>query len=376
MERAVMCNKHNLLLVLEMENGTALRIVQVIDTEHLPVFLQDNLTLKALNEWIAKRRIPDTREGLPAMRNDFPGFDQCRCMFSLSDQYWFRYRQDETWEGLNYFTNPYSEDLGRAFFTPWEFEKGCRFPPSPDLMTNGALRKRWTRGEDGTSFLIKAGSKKLRQEPITEVLASLMLGRLNIIPFVEYELVIEGLRLCSKCRNFVDEDTEFVPASHIYYKKPRKATDTIYAHLMKMCRCYGIKDAEDYVDAMIAADHILGNDDRHLGNFGFIRDVETAGITGFAPLFDSGSSYGVINGKPGTSKLFREMEKKAVRKTANRIDPQRIKDHTEAFCLIDTYPEITRAQRDALKAFIENMEEEIVMENLKAMEKDRDDQAR
>ena len=106
LERAVMCNKHNLLLVLEMENGTALRIVQVIDTEHLPVFLQDNLTLKALNEWIAKRRIPDTREGLPAMRNDFPGFDQCRCMFSLSDQYWFRYRQDETWEGLNYFTNP------------------------------------------------------------------------------------------------------------------------------------------------------------------------------------------------------------------------------------------------------------------------------
>ena len=136
-----------------------------------------------------------------------------------------------------------------------------------------------------------------------------MLGKMNIIPFVEYELVIEGLRLCSKCRNFVDEDTEFVPASHIYYKKPRKATDTIYAHLMKMCRCYGIKDAEDYVDAMIAADHILGNDDRHLGNFGFIRDVETAGITGFAPLFDSGSSYGVINGKPGTSKLFREMEK-------------------------------------------------------------------
>jgi hypothetical protein len=127
---------------------------------------------------------------------------------------------------------------------------------------------------------------------------------------------------------------------------------------------------------MIAADHILGNDDRHLGNFGFIRDVETAGITGFAPLFDSGSSYRVINGKPGTSKLFREMEKKAVRKTANRIDPQRLKDHTEAFCLIDTYPEISRAQRDALKAFIENMEEEIVMENLKAMEKDWDDQAR
>ena len=31
LNRAVMCNKHNLLLVLEMENGMALRIVQVIE---------------------------------------------------------------------------------------------------------------------------------------------------------------------------------------------------------------------------------------------------------------------------------------------------------------------------------------------------------
>ena len=376
MERTVMLNKHQLLLVLDMEKGTVQTIVQVIDTDHLPVFLQDNLTVGTINEWLAKRRIPDTREGLSAMRSDFPGFEQYRCMFSLSDQYWFRYRKEETWEGLNYFTNPYSEDLGRAFFTPWEFERGHIFPSSPDLMTNGALRKRWTREEDGTSFLIKAGSRKLRQEPITEVLASLMLKKLDIIPFVEYELVVEGLRLCSKCRNFVDKDTEFVPASHIYYKEPRKKTDSVYTHLMKMCSCYGVKDAKEYIDAMIAADHILGNDDRHLGNFGFIRDVETAGITGFAPLFDSGSSYGAISGKPGTSKLFHEKEKMAVRKAAKKIDPLRIRDHEEAYCLIDTYPEITRAQKDALTAFIERMEEELAMENSLEMEEERNEQAR
>ena len=376
LERTVMFSKNRMLLVLDMENGTVQRIVQVIDTEYLPVILQDNLTVETFNEWLSKRKIPDTREGLPAMRSDFPGFEQYHCMFSLTDQYWFRYRKEETWEGLNYFTNPYPEDLGRAFFTPWEFETGYRFPPSPDLMTNGALRKRWTRGEDGTSFLIKAGSKKLRQEPITEVLASLMLKKLDIIPFVEYELVVEGLRLCSKCKNFVDKDTEFVPASHIYYKEPRKKTDSVYEHLMKMCSRYGVEDAKDYVDAMIAADHILGNDDRHLGNFGFIRDVETAGITGFAPLFDSGSSYGVISGKPGTSRLFHDKEKTAVRRTAIKIDPQRIRDHEEAYCLIDTYPEITRPQKDALKAFIEGMEEELAAENQIAMEEERNEQAR
>ena len=193
MERTVMFNKDKMLLVLEIENGTVNKIVQVIDTEHLPVVLQENLTVESLNMWMSKRRIPDSREGLPSMLNDFPGFQQYHCMFSLSDQYWFRYKKEETWEKLNFFTNPYSEDLGEAFFTPWKYEKGYHFAPSPDLMTNGALRKRWTMGKDGASYLIKAGSKILRQEPITEVLASLMLKKLDIIPFVEYELVVEGL---------------------------------------------------------------------------------------------------------------------------------------------------------------------------------------
>ena len=104
--------------------------------------------------------------------------------------------------------------------------------------------------------------------------------------------------------------------------------------------------------------------------------METAGITGFAPLFDSGSSYGVISGKPGTSKLFHEKEKMAVRKAAKKIDPLRIRDHEEAYCLIDTYPEITRAQKDALTAFIERMEEELAMENSLEMEEERNEQAR
>lgn len=376
LERTVMFNKDKMLLVLEVENGTVDKIVQVIDTEHLPVVLQDNLTVESLNKWMSKRRIPESREGMASMLNDFPGFQQYHCMFSLSDQYWFRYRKEETWEKLNYFTNPYSEDLGKAFFMPWRFEKGYRFAPSPDLMTNGALRKRWTIGEDGSSYLIKAGSKKLRQEPITEVLASMMLKKLDIIPFVEYELVVEGLRLCSKCRNFVDKDTEFVPASHIYFKEPRRADETVYEHLLKMCSCYGVGNAKEYVDSMIAADHILGNDDRHLGNFGFIRDVETAGITGFAPLFDSGSSYGVINGKPGTSKLFHEIEKHLAREAAKKIDLNRIRDHEEAYCLIDTYPEIAGSQRKALKDFIEGMEEELEAEKamaLKEMERKKEE---
>ena len=68
-----MFNKDKMLLVLEVENGTVDKIVQVIDTEHLPVVLQDNLTVESLNKWMSKRRIPESREGLASMLNDFPG---------------------------------------------------------------------------------------------------------------------------------------------------------------------------------------------------------------------------------------------------------------------------------------------------------------
>ena len=46
------------------------------------------------------------------------------------------------------------------------------------------------------------------------------------------------------------------------------------------------------VDKMILFDHIIHNTDRHERNFGVIRNPDTLEITGFAPLFDSGSSFG------------------------------------------------------------------------------------
>lgn len=364
LEKAIMYNKHQQLLGVDIDNGHVTRILQCFDKEHLPIILQDNLSEETLNEWIGKRKLPQKREGYSAVKRDFPNIEANRNMFSLSDQYWFRYRKDETWDKLNFFTNPYSEDVGKAFFTPWKFERGHRFMPSPDHMTNGALRKRWRRGSDGTSYLIKAGSSTLHQEPITEVLASIMLKKLDIIPYVDYELIVDGLRLCSMCRNFVTENTEFVPAAHIYYKKKRLITESKYEHLLHMCAAYGIANASVFIDAMIAADHIIGNDDRHLGNFGFLRDVETAEIIGFAPLFDSGSSYGVINGTVGTSKLFYDQEKRAIKKHIRKIALEKFTDHKEAYCLIDTYPEITKKQQERLKAFIVEMEEELIRETI------------
>jgi len=43
---------------------------------------------------------------------------------------------------------------------------------------------------------------------------------------------------------------------------------------------------------MIVLDYIIANEDRHLNNFGVIRNAETLEWLGFAPIYDSGSSLG------------------------------------------------------------------------------------
>lgn len=43
---------------------------------------------------------------------------------------------------------------------------------------------------------------------------------------------------------------------------------------------------------MITLDYVIANDDRHLNNFGLLRDAETLEWLGPAPLYDCGSSLG------------------------------------------------------------------------------------
>jgi len=167
--------------------------------------------------------------------------------------------------------------------------------------------------------------------------------------------------------NFIDENTEFVPASHIYYQKARLMADSRYTHFLKMCKLMGIdktmsiETIEDYMDKMIAADKIIGNDDRHFGNFGFIRNVETGLITDFAPLFDSGSSFCKRDlkaeeeaKKMGRERIiiFQDQEERALKKIIEKYDLEKVIDCKQMFHLIDRYPEISLEKKEEMKGQI------------------------
>ena len=354
-------NKHRAVLEVEEEGGKLISMGNVLNRDFLPLQLQGTLNLQTLNDWFTKRQIPEKREGLAEARMSFRGFEKNLHYFSLSDQYWIKRTQKDSWDKFNFFINYYSREVGKIFFEPWNVIPDKITGASPDRTTTGVLIKRWVQDENGVSWLIKAGSALYHQEPLSEVLASIMLGKMQLIDHVPYELVVDGMRFCSKCRNFVDADTEFVPASAVYMREPRREGETVYEHLLAMCKAYEIEDAKSCIDRMIVADHILCNPDRHLNNFGFLRSASTGKILKFAPLFDCGSSYWGTQAevKKIRSDLFPEVEEELLAKAGKRGLLKTVRSTQAMKRLIQSYPDVPISKKEALLAELKEMDLEM-----------------
>ena len=353
MGKKVLCfNKTHPIFTCELEdNASITKLYELIDEKHLPIMLQDgDFNIEKVNAWISQRKIPESREGLKEARQAFRGFEYYRNMFSLSDQYWFQFSQKENWNKINFFTNGYQNETGKIFIKPWEVDAKLIKGANPDVTTNGVLRKRWVQQDNGISYLIKAGSRKYNQNPIAEILTTMFLERLDIIPFVRYELTVDGLKICSKCRNFIDAETEFVPVSQIYYKTERKKhKETVYEHIIKQGVAYGLNEEyiRKYLDTMIAADVVIHNNDRHLNNFGFIREVESGRLLGFAPLFDSGSAF-TDSRNVKAKEMFKVNEKKALKRTFDKMELESF-DEEPMMQLVSAFPTLTREEKNMVR---------------------------
>ena len=51
----------------------------------------------------------------------------------------------------------------------------------------------------------------------------------------------------------------------------------------------GVHNAKLKIDEMLALDFIIGNEDRHRGNFGIIRNADSLEWLKIAPIFDNGN---------------------------------------------------------------------------------------
>lgn len=285
-------------LDLDDDTGFIRKVGKVLAAEHLPVGVsvrQGIADRAALNAWWTDRSIPASRSGVREALETLGLADTkmllVRCFgLSLSDQYWIRPDgTDLTWGKINFFENPFSDDMGDVLFGTPKKTEGFDFS-SPDNTSDGCLKKRW-KITDGKRCLIKGGSNPFRQQPFNEVIASCIMQLLGI-DHVPYGVQWEDNEPYSICLDFVTADTELVSAWRIMQTQKKDNSTSVYRHFINCCEALGAPDVVPALDRMIVLDYLIANEDRHLNNFGLLRNAETLEWLGFAPIYDSGSSLG------------------------------------------------------------------------------------
>lgn len=292
---------HKQVAVAELEldeaSGFIKRIINLYAAEHLPVgvpFRKGTADRAALNVWWTDRSIPASRSGIREALEMLDLKDTkmllIRCFgLSLSDQYWIKPEGASlTWNQINFFDNPFSDDMGDVLFGNKKKAENFDFS-SPDNTSDGCLKKRW-KIIDGKRCLIKGGSNPFRQQPFNEVIATEIMKRLGV-NHVPYMIMWSGGFPYSVCEDFVTGDTELVSAWRVMQTQKKSNNTSVYQHFVNCCAGFGI-DIIPELDRMIVTDYIIANEDRHMNNFGLLRNAETLEWLGFAPVYDSGSSLG------------------------------------------------------------------------------------
>ena len=252
-----------------------------------------------INDWAAQQQDetlycygsvhPDAPDVLEELELSSPQELIEKCFgLSLSDQYWISPTDKPLdWHRVNFFENAFSEDIGNILFGKGTGSDSTSLV-SPDNTANGNLKKKW-KIIDGKRVLLKDSSAPYRQEAYNEVLASEIANRLGI-PHVPYTLIAEHGEFCSGCEDFITPETDLVAAAQVMSAFKKRNEQSEYEFYIECCEKLGIADAREKLEQMLVLDYLIVNEDRHLNNFGLIRNAVTLEWVGVAPLYDNGNS--------------------------------------------------------------------------------------
>ena len=212
------------------------------------------------------------------------------------------------------------------------------------------LRKAWIIVND-TRYLLKSGYKNELLQPFNEVLASEICDRLGF-DHVKYTLDTYKDTVVSKCPCFITKNTELITCHQIRNNMDRYDSTKDYEEYIKILEEHGIVDARTQMENMFILDFLIMNEDRHLNNFGIIRDVNTLKWLKCAPIFDNGQSLNTLYYDEnelhisGEGRFFYEVkpfdEIIKIVKNLKRIDIDKLNDLPEWFDnLLHQYQNLT-----------------------------------
>ena len=159
----------------------------------------------------------------------------------------------------------------------------------------GDLIKKWVIVDD-TRCLLKGNRGANSQQSLNEVLASMLHETQGFANHVQYRPVkftgSASEQYGCICKDFASETLEFIPAIDVVDSEKKDNAVSTYEHFIHVCAEHGLpeQDVRGFLEYQILTDFVLTNTDRHLNNFGVLRDSRTLKFIRMAPIFDSGNS--------------------------------------------------------------------------------------
>ena len=306
----ILMNKNTEILTLEYDAALKAftKIIEVKNIDYAPYIVLNyykkddinNIAFRVnLSEWFKNRGIPSWRDKLDLLLHRLGVSTPSELLdksfgLSLSDQYWLKpFDSDIRYEDINFFDHDfdYSEFLEASLSLNSSIITSENSLRTPNNTTDGMLKKAWII-ENNVRYLLKGGYKSEILQPFNEVLATMICNRLNF-DHVTYTIDTYKDTVVSKCPCFINKDTEFITARQIINSEKRNNSRGDYENFITILENHGIKDARLKLENMYILDFLIMNEDRHLNNFGIIRDVNTLKWLDVAPIFDNGQSLNI-----------------------------------------------------------------------------------
>lgn len=274
---------------------------EILNERYVPELVLSNQLYAFLYDRATKWRGRETYKGLLYAldlkddRSMTEIFDKTYSL-SLNDVYWIKKENDPvSFEEINLYDHAFDDNAAKAGFLGVEKRaQGL----SPEFTTDGQLGKCFVR-ENDQIVLLKRGTTwgtVPGREMYSEYYCAQVLEALGI-PHVPYDIVMYQGQKASSCPLVTDREHAYVPIGVFDYHHE----DDIAQDFIK-------RGFEKELKEMILFDALVYNYDRHIGNFGYLKDQKT-GAYSFFPLFDHGNAFFPLATKEDFENLPAYLEK-------------------------------------------------------------------
>lgn len=286
-------------LTIDSGSGAIMRVSKPVNPELLP--MGGNIDANSLKKWWQYRAVPMSQGKIVRVLEKLGFASTQRYLvknlgLSLNDHYWIKpLEMDLQWKDVNLFTNDFTDPVGEVLFQE-NIDFTIELPVisfSPSSSLQGDLRKKWIIS-NGKRCLIKGNRGSNSQESLNECVATMLHKKQECKPFVTYSVFYPEVheQACCICESFTSDTLEFIPAFDVIESRKKNNSCSVYEHFIQVCASYGLDDdiTRSFLEYQILTDYVITNTDRHLKNFGVLRDTNTLKFVGMAPIFDSGNS--------------------------------------------------------------------------------------